>query len=122
MNDVLNPDNLGTLHHSAQPAPLTTTIKQDLLELFSQRKARIAEARHDSFVATTVPVSSAATAEAVKITENIFLAVNIALVNELKQIYQRMGVDIWEVIEAAKSKPFGFMPLYPGPGLGGHSS
>jgi len=80
----------------------------------------LATALYDSFVAKTVPVSSAATAEAVKITENIFRAVNIALVNELKQIYSRMGVNIWEVIDAAKTKPFGFMPFYPGPGLGGH--
>lgn len=68
----------------------------------------------------TVPVSSSATAEAVKITENIFRAVNIALVNELKVVYAAMGIDIWEVIEAASTKPFGFMPFYPGPGLGGH--
>ena len=68
----------------------------------------------------TVPVSSTATAEAVKLTENIFRAVNIALVNELKVVYARMGIDVWEVIEAAKTKPFGFMPFYPGPGLGGH--
>jgi len=67
-----------------------------------------------------VPVSSARTAEATKLTENIFRAVNIALVNELKVIYARLGIDIWEVIEAAKTKPFGFMPFYPGPGLGGH--
>ena len=59
-------------------------------------------------------------AEAVKITENVFRSVNIALVNELKIIYEPMGIDIWEVIEAAKTKPFGFMPFYPGPGLGGH--
>jgi len=72
------------------------------------------------FVPSVVPVSSSATAEAVKLTENIFRAVNIALVNELKIIYEAMGIDIWEVIEAAKSKPFGFMPFYPGPGLGGH--
>lgn len=65
-------------------------------------------------------VSDAQTAEAVKITENIFRAVNIALVNELKLAYSRMGIDIWEVIEAAKTKPFGYMPFYPGPGLGGH--
>jgi UDP-N-acetyl-D-glucosamine dehydrogenase len=65
-------------------------------------------------------VSDAQTAEAVKITENIFRAVNIALVNELKLAYSRMGIDIWEVIDAAKTKPFGFMPFYPGPGLGGH--
>jgi UDP-N-acetyl-D-glucosamine dehydrogenase len=67
-----------------------------------------------------VPVSSPDVAEAVKITENIFRAVNIALVNELKTTYDAMGIDIWEVIEAAKTKPFGFMPFYPGPGLGGH--
>ena len=60
------------------------------------------------------------TAEAVKITENVFRAVNIALVNELKLIYARMGIDVWDVIDAAKTKPFGFMPFYPGPGLGGH--
>jgi UDP-N-acetyl-D-glucosamine dehydrogenase len=70
--------------------------------------------------AQVVPVSSTATAEAVKITENIFRAVNIALVNELKIVYEAMGIDIWEVIEAAKTKPFGYMPFYPGPGLGGH--
>lgn len=67
-----------------------------------------------------VPVASSATAEAVKLTENIFRMVNIALVNELKVVYERMGIDIWEVIDAAKTKPFGFMPFYPGPGLGGH--
>ncbi|HYG86197.1 MAG TPA: nucleotide sugar dehydrogenase [Azospirillum sp.] len=79
----------------------------------------LAKAFYDQFV-TTVPVSSPETAEAVKLTENIFRSVNIALVNELKIVYDRMGIDIWEVIEAAKSKPFGFMPFYPGPGLGGH--
>jgi UDP-N-acetyl-D-glucosamine dehydrogenase len=71
-------------------------------------------------VRTVVPVSSNATAEAVKLTENIFRAVNIALVNELKTLYAAMDIDIWEVIEAAKTKPFGYMPFYPGPGLGGH--
>ncbi|MCB9991207.1 MAG: nucleotide sugar dehydrogenase [Rhodospirillales bacterium] len=72
------------------------------------------------FIEHVVPVSSSRTAEAVKLTENIFRAVNIALVNELKVIYDRMGIDIWEVVEAAKTKPFGYMPFYPGPGLGGH--
>jgi UDP-N-acetyl-D-glucosamine dehydrogenase len=67
-----------------------------------------------------VPVSSTAVAEAVKITENVFRAINIALVNELKVVFDAMNLDIWEVIEAAKTKPFGFMPFYPGPGLGGH--
>jgi UDP-N-acetyl-D-glucosamine dehydrogenase len=67
-----------------------------------------------------VPVSSCRVAEATKLLENIFRSVNIALVNELKVVYSAMGIDIWEVIEAAKTKPFGFMPFYPGPGLGGH--
>ena len=80
----------------------------------------VAEALYRQLVVQTVPVSTPATAEAVKLTENIFRAVNIALVNELKVVYTAMGIDIWEVIEAAKSKPFGFMPFYPGPGLGGH--
>jgi UDP-N-acetyl-D-glucosamine dehydrogenase len=67
-----------------------------------------------------VPVSSAEVAEAAKLLENIFRSVNIALVNEMKVLLDRMGIDVWEVIEAAKTKPFGFMPFYPGPGLGGH--
>jgi UDP-N-acetyl-D-glucosamine dehydrogenase len=75
---------------------------------------------YDGVVVRTVAVSSTDVAEAVKITENMFRAVNIALVNELKLVYGRMGIDVWEVIEAAKSKPFGFMPFYPGPGWGGH--
>lgn len=81
---------------------------------------KIAQTMYDQFLVETVAVSSADTAEAVKLTENIFRAVNIALVNELKVIYDAMGIDIWEVIEAAKTKPFGYMPFYPGPGLGGH--
>ncbi len=68
----------------------------------------------------TVPVSSPAAAEMTKLLENIYRCVNIALVNELKQLCQRMGIDIFEVIDAAKTKPFGFQPFYPGPGLGGH--
>ena len=75
---------------------------------------------YGSVVKTVVPVSTTATAEAVKLTENIFRAVNIALVNELKLVYDAMGIDVWEVIDAAKTKPFGYMPFYPGPGLGGH--
>jgi len=66
------------------------------------------------------PVSSTRVAEATKLTENIFRCVNIALVNELKVVYEKMGINVWEVIEAASTKPFGFMPFYPGPGLGGH--
>lgn len=71
-------------------------------------------------VKDVVPVSSCGVAEATKLTENIFRAVNIALVNELKMIYSQMGINVWEVIEAAATKPFGYMPFYPGPGLGGH--
>ena len=81
---------------------------------------KLADALYSAFVRQTVPVSSLETAEAVKITENIFRSVNIALVNELKVLYSEMGIDVWEVIEAAKTKPFGFMAFYPGPGLGGH--
>ena len=71
-------------------------------------------------IKTLVPVSSCRAAEATKLFENIFRSINIALVNELKVVYSAMGIDVWEVIEAAKTKPFGFMPFYPGPGLGGH--
>jgi UDP-N-acetyl-D-glucosamine dehydrogenase len=80
----------------------------------------LANALYSAFVPRTIPVSSPDTAEAVKLTENVFRAVNIALVNELKVVYEAMGIDVWEVIDAAKTKPFGYMPFYPGPGLGGH--
>ncbi|CAN5243294.1 nucleotide sugar dehydrogenase [soil metagenome] len=82
--------------------------------------AKLVEAFYSAVVKRTVVVSTPGVAEAVKITENIFRAVNIALVNELKVIFDAMGIDIWEVIDAAKTKPFGYMPFYPGPGLGGH--
>ena len=80
----------------------------------------LAIALYGAVIDRVVPVQSLATAEAVKLTENIFRAVNIAMANELKVIYSAMGIDVWEVIEAAKTKPFGYMPFYPGPGLGGH--
>jgi UDP-N-acetyl-D-glucosamine dehydrogenase len=80
----------------------------------------IADKLYSQIVVKTIPVSSAEVAEATKLVENIFRSVNIALVNELKTTFMKMGIDIWEVIEAAKTKPFGFMPFYPGPGLGGH--
>jgi UDP-N-acetyl-D-glucosamine dehydrogenase len=86
----------------------------------SEAARKLAVTFYSKVVDKVVPVSSARTAEAVKITENIFRAVNIALVNELKVIYDAMGVDVWEVIDGAATKPFGFMPFYPGPGLGGH--
>ena len=79
-----------------------------------------AKALYGKAIKTIVPVSSCRVAEATKILENTFRGVNIALVNELKVVYAAMGIDIWEVIQAAKTKPFGFMPFYPGPGLGGH--
>ena len=79
-----------------------------------------AMAVYSKAVKILVPVSSCRVAEAAKLLENTFRGVNIALVNELKVVYSAMGIDIWEVIEAAKTKPFGFMPFYPGPGLGGH--
>ena len=81
---------------------------------------RVAKTLYDQVVVRTVPVSSTKAAESTKLLENIFRSVNIALVNELKMIFDRMGINIWEVIRAASSKPFGFMPFYPGPGLGGH--
>ena len=80
----------------------------------------LAKAYYGAIVEQIIAVNMAATAEAVKLTENIFRCVNIALVNELKHIYGRMGINIWDVIDAASTKPFGFMPFYPGPGLGGH--
>jgi UDP-N-acetyl-D-glucosamine dehydrogenase len=80
----------------------------------------LAEALYASVIERTVRVSSARAAEAAKLTENIFRAVNIALVNELKVVYDRMGVDVWEVLDAAATKPFGFMRFNPGPGWGGH--
>ena len=86
----------------------------------SDEARALLEAFYGRVVDKVVPVSSTRTAEAVKITENIFRAVNIALVNELKIIYDAMGIDVWEVIDGAATKPFGFMPFYPGPGLGGH--
>ena len=79
-----------------------------------------AKAVYSVAIETLIPVSSCRAAEATKLLENIFRSVNIALVNELKLIYHEMGIDIWEVIEAAKTKPFGYTPFYPGPGLGGH--
>ena len=81
---------------------------------------RAAAGLYAQIVSRVVPVSSTRAAEMVKLLENIFRCVNIALVNELKQLCLRMGLDIWEIIDSAASKPFGFMPFYPGPGLGGH--
>jgi UDP-N-acetyl-D-glucosamine dehydrogenase len=82
--------------------------------------SKVAKALYDLVIIKTVPVSSPSAAEATKLLENIFRSINIALVNELKMVFDKMNIDIWEVIAAASTKPFGFKPFYPGPGLGGH--
>jgi UDP-N-acetyl-D-glucosamine dehydrogenase len=79
-----------------------------------------AQALYDTIICRTVPVANCRTAEATKLMENIFRSVNIALVNELKMVFSEMDIDVWEVVRAAATKPFGYMPFYPGPGLGGH--
>ncbi|OQB09078.1 MAG: UDP-N-acetyl-D-glucosamine 6-dehydrogenase [Parcubacteria group bacterium ADurb.Bin216] len=87
---------------------------------FDNTSGDLAQKLYNRIISKTIRVSNARTAEAVKLTENIFRAVNIALVNELKVIYERMNIDIWEVLDAASTKPFGFMRFNPGPGWGGH--
>ena len=87
---------------------------------FTPQCLELACALYGKAIQKVVPVSSCRAAEATKLLENIFRSVNIALVNELKLVYGAMGIDVWEVINAAKTKPFGYMPFYPGPGLGGH--
>lgn len=103
----------GNANHTAGTIPkvvggLDPTSLQLAAEFYSQA------------IATVVPVSSCEVAEACKILENIYRSVNIAMINELKMLFARLGIDVWEVIEAAKTKPFGFQAFYPGPGLGGH--
>ena len=101
----------------------TTVARRDIPKVvggLNSRAAELACALYGSIFNRTVPVSSPAAAEMTKLLENIYRCVNIALVNELKMLCLRMGLDIWEVIEAASTKPFGFHPFYPGPGLGGH--
>ena len=97
----------------------TTTIPK-IIGADTKLSRELSETLYKHVISEVVSVSSSRTAEATKLTENIFRCVNIALVNELKTIYDVMGIDIWEVIEAASTKPFGYMPFYPGPGLGGH--
>lgn len=96
----------------------TSTIPK-IVGGYSSSCLEAAKALYD-FIVMTVPVSSTKVAEAAKLLENIYRSVNIALVNELKMLFDRMDIDIWEVIEAAQTKPFGFQAFYPGPGLGGH--
>lgn len=87
---------------------------------YTAKCLRVASTLYSQIIEQVVPVSSTRVAEATKLLENIYRAVNIALVNELKKLFEKMDIDIWEVIEAAKTKPFGFQAFYPGPGLGGH--
>ena len=97
----------------------TTTIAK-IVGGDGEHALRVASTLYQSVISQIVPVSSLEAAEATKLTENIFRAVNIAMVNELKIVYEALDIDVWEVIDAAKTKPFGYMPFYPGPGLGGH--
>jgi UDP-N-acetyl-D-glucosamine dehydrogenase len=101
------------------PAFETTTIAK-IVGALGAEALEVTCALYSTLVPKVVPVSSPEVAEAAKLTENIFRSVNIAMVNEMKLIYDAMGIDVWQVIDAASSKPFGFMPFYPGPGLGGH--
>lgn len=101
-------------------ATFTTSTIPKVVGGIDDISLELANSLYAHTVAKTVPVSSCEVAEACKIVENTYRCVNIAMVNELKVLFDRMGIDIWEVIEAAKTKPFGFQPFYPGPGLGGH--
>jgi UDP-N-acetyl-D-glucosamine dehydrogenase len=98
----------------------TTTTTPKLVAGLDAESLRAAQALYATTLEQVVPVDSLETAEAAKLLENVFRAVNIALVNELKVVFDTMGIDIWQVVRAAATKPFGFMPFYPGPGLGGH--
>ncbi len=103
----------------ANPASQVADIPK-LVGGYTPACLELAKNLYSRAIKTVVPVSSCRIAEAAKLLENVFRSVNIALVNELKVVYAAMGIDIWEVINAARTKPFGFMPFYPGPGLGGH--
>lgn len=87
---------------------------------YTPQDAELARRLYSQAIETMVPVSSLEAAEAAKILENVYRCINIAMVNELKMVFDRMGIDVWEVIRAASTKPFGYQPFYPGPGLGGH--
>jgi UDP-N-acetyl-D-glucosamine dehydrogenase len=99
---------------------LTTKTIPKVVGGVNPESTQVAAALYAAGLDQVVPVSSARVAESCKLLENVFRSVNIALVNELKMIFDRMGIDVWEVIRAAETKPFGFMAFYPGPGLGGH--
>ena len=98
----------------------TTSTIPKVIGANTPKSLEVTDMLYSSIVQKTVPVSSTKVAEATKLMENIFRAINIALVNELKIVFDKMEIDIWEVIKASSTKPFGFMTFYPGPGLGGH--
>ncbi|MBZ0171715.1 MAG: nucleotide sugar dehydrogenase, partial [Phycisphaerales bacterium] len=98
----------------------TTGSTPKLVGGLDEASTELAAAVYARGIETVQPVASAEVAEAAKLLENIFRAVNIALVNEMKVVLTELGIDIWDVVRAASTKPFGFMPFYPGPGLGGH--
>ena len=98
----------------------TTSTIPKVIGGLNEESLRVTRALYGKVIKETVPVSSCRVAEATKLMENIFRCVNIALVNELKVVFTEMGIDVWEVINAAKTKPFGYTAFYPGPGLGGH--
>ena len=101
-------------------ANFTTRTIPKLVGGITPACGRIAAALYSTVIEHVVPVSNASVAEAAKLLENIYRSVNIALVNELKMLFERMGLNVWEIIDAAATKPFGFTPFFPGPGLGGH--
>ena len=106
-------ENPGDRAHAARTIP-------KVVAGLGPRSARLVESLYGAVVEQVVPVSTVEVAEACKIVENVYRAVNIAMVNELKMLFEHMHIDIWEVIDAARTKPFGFQAFYPGPGLGGH--
>ena len=121
---VLGPNEFLVAFSPEREDPGNTTVaRRDIPKVvggLNPQASELSQALYGSIFNRTVPVSSPAAAEMTKLLENIYRCVNIALVNELKLLSLRMGIDIWEVIEAASTKPFGFHPFYPGPGLGGH--
>jgi len=98
----------------------TTATIPKVIGGMTENCSEVAKAIYEQVIVKIVPVSSPGVAEATKIVENVYRSINIALVNELKMVFDKMGIDVWEVINAAKTKPFGFNAFYPGPGLGGH--
>jgi UDP-N-acetyl-D-glucosamine dehydrogenase len=98
----------------------TTSTIPKVVGGFGPKSLELATALYGAAVAKVVPVSSCEVAESAKILENVYRCVNIALINEMKMLFDKMGIDVWEVVAAASTKPFGFQPFYPGPGLGGH--